>query len=47
MGVPGRPRFVVLESHLEAFAKARAATTTTPKPARRKKRTGMIDFFPD
>jgi hypothetical protein len=42
----GRPRFIVLPVHLEAFTRARQAAR--PKPAtRRRRRTPQIDFYPD
>lgn len=43
----GRPRFVVTAEALAAFERGRqAATPNTPKPPRRK-RTNVIDFYPD
>jgi hypothetical protein len=42
----GRPRYVIPPESLAAF-EARRATTPPPKPARRKKRTDEIDFYPD
>jgi excisionase family DNA binding protein len=42
----GRPRFVVLPSHLAEFARKRSAAPP-PKPARRKRRPETIDYFPD
>jgi excisionase family DNA binding protein len=41
-----RPRFVILPEALQRFAEARSASPP-PKPARRKKRTQEIDFYPD
>jgi excisionase family DNA binding protein len=44
----GRPRFIVLPDHLEAFKKRRAAATPEARPARRRRqRTGEVDYFPD
>jgi excisionase family DNA binding protein len=43
----GRPRFVILPSHLSDFARRNAAATT-PKPApRRRRQAGEIDYFPE
>ena len=41
-----RPRFVILPEHLAAFEQARSACRP-PKPPRRRKRTGQVDFYPD
>jgi excisionase family DNA binding protein len=43
----GRPRFVVLPHHLADFERGRAAATVPPKPARRRKRTSPVDYYPD
>jgi len=44
----GRPRYVILPVHLEAFERRHRASTTGDKPApRRKKQTGIVDFYPD
>jgi transposase len=42
----GKPRFVVTAESLAAFERGRQ-TVTPPKPARRKKRTNVVDFYPD
>lgn len=42
----GKPQFVVLPHHLAEFARSRAAATRAPAP-RRKKRTAVVDYFPD
>lgn len=43
-----RPRFVVTADALADFERSRqAATPDAPKPPRRKKRTNIIDFYPD
>jgi hypothetical protein len=42
----GKPRFVILPHAIEQFAAARSPAVP-PKPARRKKRTMEIDFYPD
>jgi transposase len=43
----GRPRFVVLPEALAAFEQARQAVTPPgTRPARRRKRTSQIDFYP-
>jgi excisionase family DNA binding protein len=44
-GECGRDRFVVLPSHLEAFAREHRAASP-PKPTRRR-RPAAIDFYPD
>jgi excisionase family DNA binding protein len=41
-----RPRYVVLPHHLAEFERGRQAVTP-PTPARQKKRTQMVDFYPD
>jgi hypothetical protein len=42
-----RPRYVVLPEHLAEFERARSAADP-PKPARqRRRKTSVIDFFPD
>ena len=41
----GRPRYVVLPDAIAEFQKRRTAGPT-PKPARRKKRTAMVDYYP-
>jgi excisionase family DNA binding protein len=43
----GRPRYVILAEHMAAFVRARRVVAPPPKPARRKKPTGPIDFYPD
>ena len=42
----GKPRFVVLPRHLEEFENQRSAGPP-PKPVRRRKRAGAIDYYPD
>jgi len=43
-----KPRWVVLPDALADFLRQRQAVPPTPpKPARRKKRTNKIDFYPD
>jgi hypothetical protein len=42
----GRPRFVITPEALARFEKRREAAFP-PKPQRRKKPTGLVDFFPD
>jgi hypothetical protein len=43
----GRPRFVVLPEQLAAFLEGRRVSPPPPKPARRRKPRGFIDFYPD
>ncbi len=42
----GKPRFVILPRHLEDFERQRSAGPP-PRPARRRRRTTEIDFYPD
>lgn len=42
----GRPSWVIPPEALADFERGRAATPP-PKPARRKKRTNLVDFYPD
>ena len=42
----GKPRYVILPAHLEEFERLHAAAPP-PKPVRRKKLIGMVDYFPD
>jgi hypothetical protein len=42
----GRPRYVILPHHVREWERARRAAAP-PKPARRRKRTAEVDFFPD
>ena len=42
----GRPRYVITAESLERFEKGRQAVTP-PKPARRKKKSALIDYYPD
>jgi excisionase family DNA binding protein len=42
----GKPRFVVLPFHLEEFIRRRSAAPV-PKPARRRKRIDVVDYFAD
>ena len=43
-----RVRFVILPEHLAAFTRRMAAVAeTTPAPRRRRRTTGLIDYFPD
>jgi excisionase family DNA binding protein len=46
LGTLGRDRFVVLPEHLAAFAAANRAANP-PKPARRRRSTPAMDFYPD
>ncbi len=41
-----QPRFVILPRHLEEFEQHRSAAPP-PKPERRTKRTGFVDYYPD
>jgi hypothetical protein len=40
------PRYIVLPHHLAEFERARQATIKV-KPSRRKKQSGLVDYFPD
>jgi hypothetical protein len=40
-----KPRYVVLPDHLAAFEQRRAAHTP-PKPRRRPRQTGVINYYP-
>ncbi|MCI0463308.1 MAG: helix-turn-helix domain-containing protein [Gemmataceae bacterium] len=42
----GRPRWVVSPDALAEFERRRAGGPT-PKPRRRRKLTGMVDYYPD
>jgi hypothetical protein len=42
----GRPRYVILPHHLAAWERSRAAAEM-PAPARRRRRTAVVDFYPD
>jgi transposase len=42
----GRPSWVVMPEALAKFEKGRQAVTP-PKPARRKKKSALIDYYPD
>jgi hypothetical protein len=42
----GRPRWVISPEALAAFEAARRGGPT-PKPPRRKRRTQMVDYYPD
>jgi excisionase family DNA binding protein len=42
----GRPRYVILPQHLQEWARRRRVSPP-PKLARRRKRTDMVDYFPD
>ena len=42
----GRPRWVISHEALAAFEQRRAGRPG-PKPARRRRRTALIDFYPD
>lgn len=44
--VLGRPRWVILSSSLAAFERRRASGPA-PRPARRPKKTGAVDFYSD
>jgi excisionase family DNA binding protein len=41
-----KARFIVLPEHLAEFTRHRSATPP-PKPPRRRKRIGLVDFYPD
>lgn len=41
-----KPRFVVPPEALAEFERARSVAPP-PKPARRRRKTGLVDFFPD
>jgi hypothetical protein len=41
-----KPRYVILPEHLTEFERGRQAAEP-PKPARRRKRTEMVDYYPD
>jgi excisionase family DNA binding protein len=43
----GKPRFVILPDAIQQFTAARSAAAPSSKPARRKRRTTAIDFYPD
>jgi hypothetical protein len=42
----GRPRFVIPSDALDAFERSRQAGPP-PKPARRRKQTKLVDYYPD
>src|SRR5262249_31108706 len=43
-----KPRYVILPVHLEQFERRRQAATPAARPvARRKKRSAVVDFYPD
>jgi hypothetical protein len=42
----GKPRWVILPDALASFERRRAGGPT-PKPAKRRKRTEFVDFYPD
>jgi excisionase family DNA binding protein len=42
----GKPRFIILQHHLAEFEQRRAVSPP-PKPARRRKRTCLVDYYPD
>jgi len=42
----GKPRFVILPEALSAFERGRGAAAS-PKPPRRRRRSELVDFFPD
>jgi excisionase family DNA binding protein len=46
MALCGRPRWVIPADALVAF-EGRRAGGPPPKPARRRKRTAIVDFYPD
>jgi excisionase family DNA binding protein len=41
-----KPRFIVLPVHLEHFERRHRAATISAKPARRRRQTSGVDFFP-
>jgi excisionase family DNA binding protein len=43
----GRPRYVVLPHHLAEWEQSRRVAAPSPKPARRRKRTQLVDYYPD
>jgi hypothetical protein len=42
----GKPRYVVLPHHLAVFERSRQAADP-PRPTRRRKRTALVDYYPD
>jgi excisionase family DNA binding protein len=42
----GKPRFVILPHHLAEFERSRQVGPP-PKPTRRRKKTNMVDYYPD
>jgi hypothetical protein len=44
----GRPRYVILPQHVAEWEqRRRAATPEAPKPPRKRKQTGFVDYYPD
>ena len=43
----GRPRFIILPRHVEAFEKAREVGPPAKSPPRRRRSPGTIDFYPE
>jgi hypothetical protein len=46
LGRPGKPRFIVLPSHLADFEQLRQAPTLPARPRRRRRLT-VRDYYPD
>jgi excisionase family DNA binding protein len=42
----GKPRFVILPSHLEDFQRARRAAAPAPPPKRRRRVAVPVDYYP-
>jgi excisionase family DNA binding protein len=42
-----RPKYVVLPHHLQQFEHSRQAAVPKPALRRKKKATGVVDFYPD
>jgi hypothetical protein len=44
----GRPRYLIMPAHIEAFERRHAAATPAARPAPKRRRpAGFVDFFPD
>jgi excisionase family DNA binding protein len=43
----GRPRYVVMPCHLEAFCRSRQAVPEVAPAPRRRRAAGRIDYYPD
>jgi excisionase family DNA binding protein len=42
----GRPRYIILPTHLDQFLRRRSAGPA-PRPPRRRKRSDVVDYYPD